>query len=311
MNYKAIVTMIGLLSLPAVFFASATAADAPRSPAPAPLVLMTDFGLKDGAVSEMKGVSYGVSRDLIISDLTHEISAHNIWEGAYRFYQSAPYWPKGTVFVGVIDPGVGTARRSIVAHTKADHYYVVPDNGLLTLIDETEGVDAVRIIDEKVNRLPGSEKSNTFHGRDVFGYTGARLASGRITFEQVGPTLAVNQMVRLPYQRAVKEGNVIKGMVPVLDIQFGNVWTNIPQTLFEQSGFKVGDRVKVEIYHDGKLVDSATAPYTNTFGDVPVGQPMVYVNSLLNVSLALNQASYAHDHAIGYGPGWSVRIAKP
>lgn len=309
MKYKAILALIGILLSPVILNGPAQAAAESRISSP--LVLMTDFGLKDGAVSEMKGVAYGVSRDLIISDLTHEIPAQNIWEGAYRFYQSAQYWPTGTVFVGVIDPGVGTSRRSIVAHTKAGRYYVVPDNGLLTLIDEVETIDAVRIIDEKINRLPGSEKSNTFHGRDVFGYTGARLASGRITFEQVGPQMPVSQLVRLTYQHPVKDGKTIRGMVPVLDIQYGNVWTNIPQPLFEQGGFKVGDKVKVEIYHDDKLVDTVTAPYTNTFGDVPVNQPMVYINSLLNVSLALNQGSYAKVHQIGYGPGWSVRISRP
>ena len=310
MKYKAIMALVGLLMLPT---GMAHAADTVLGAAQnsTPLVLMTDFGLKDGAVSEMKGVSYGVSRTLLIADLTHEITPGNIWEGAYRLYQSAPYWPQGTVFVGVIDPGVGTLRRSIVAHTKAGHYYVVPDNGLLTLIDETEHIDAVRIIDEKVNRLPGSEKSNTFHGRDVFGYTGARLASGRITFEQVGPAIAVSQLIRISYQHPVMDGDAVKGMIPVLDIQFGNVWTNIPQSLFERAGFKVGDRVKAEIFHDGKPVDTVTAPFANTFGDVPVGAPLVYINSLLGVSLALNQGSYAHEHNIAYGAGWSVRISRP
>lgn len=311
MKCKTVLTVACLLMLPVSVATVAEAAPAIATHATAPLVLMTDFGLKDGAVSEMKGVSYGVSRDLLIADLTHEIPAGNIWEGAYRLYQTAPYWPKGTVFVGVIDPGVGTTRRSIVAHTKAGHYYVLPDNGLLTLIDEIEGVDAVRVINEKVNRLPGSEQSNTFYGRDVFGYTGARLASGRITFEQVGPLMPVSQLVRLDYQHPVKDGDSVKGMIPALDIQFGNIWTNIPQNLFTQFGFKPGDQVKFEIFHDGKLVDAVTAPFTRTFGDVPVGAPMVYINSLLNVSLALNQGNYAHDHNIAYGAGWSVRISRP
>jgi S-adenosylmethionine hydrolase len=277
-------------------------------PRTAPLVLMTDFGVKDGAVSAVKGVAYGVSPKLLISDLSHEIDG--IWDGAYRLYQVAPYWPKGTVFVTVIDPGVGTARKSIVARTRAGHYYVGPDNGLYTLIDEAEGIDAVRVIDETVNRLPGSQNSNTFHGRDVFGYTGARLASGTITFDQVGPLADPAKLVRLSYQRAVVEGGTLKGMIPVLDIQYGNVWTNIPRAMVAQAGLKVGDRVTVDILHDGKVVDSVTAPFTRTFGDVPVGAPMVYINSLLNLSVALNQGNYAKDHGIGWGPGWSVRVKK-
>jgi len=279
----------------------------------APLVLMTNFGVVDGAVSAVKGVAYSVSPKLLISDLSHEIDG--IWDGAYRLFQVAPYWQKGTVFVMVVDPGVGTERRSIVARTKAGHYYVGPDNGLLTLIDETEGVDAVRVIDEKVNRLPGSEASNTFHGRDVFGYTGARLAAGVIGFEQVGPLMPSSQLIRLPYQRAVLEGTgpggVLKGMIPVLDIHYGNVWSNIPRELVAKAGVKLGDPLRIEFLHDGTVVDTVTAPYTRTFGDVPVGQPMVYINSLLNLSVALNQGDYAKDHKVGWGPGWSLRVTKP
>lgn len=266
-----------------------------------PLVLMTDFGLRDGAVSEMKGVAYGVSPNLLISDLTHEIPAEDIWAGAYRLYQVAPYWPKGTVFVAVVDPGVGTDRLSIGVRTRADHYYILPDNGLITLVDEVEGVVEARRIDERINRLPGSEKSNTFHGRDVFGYTGARLAAHVIGFEQVGPVVPVAKLVRLPHQKPVLEAGVLKGDIPALDIQYGNVWTNIPQSLFDQLGAKLGDRLKFDIFHDGKPVDSVVAPYAATFGYVPVGAPVAYINSLLNLSLALNQGNYAADHKIGSG----------
>ena len=276
----------------------------------APLVLMTDFGLKDGAVSEVKGVAYGVSQKLLISDLTHEIPAGDIWEGAYRLYQVAPYWPKGTVFVAVVDPGVGTSRKAIVAHTRADHYYVLPDNGLLTLIDDIEGVDAVRTIDEKTNRLKGSQDSNTFYGRDVFGYTGARLASGTISYAQVGPTQPATQLVRLTYQKAVRDKDIIHGLIPVLDIQYGNVWSNIPKALFDQLGIKIGDTVHVRIFHNGALVNEVTAPYATTFGSVPEGKPLVYINSLLNVSVALNLGNYARDNAIASGPDWTIEVSR-
>ena len=279
--------------------------------AAAPLVLMTDFGVKDGAVSEVKGVAYGVSPKLLISDLTHEIPAGNIWEGAYRLYQVAPYWPKGTVFVAVVDPGVGTSRLAIVARTKAGHYYVLPDNGLLTLIADTEGLDEVRTIDETVNRLKGSQDSNTFYGRDVFGYTGARLASGVIGFAQVGPVVSADKLVRLDYQPAVHDADTLRGLIPVLDIQYGNVWTNIPKSLFDQMGFRTGDPVHVRIYHGGALVNEVTAPYEPTFGDVAEGKPLVYINSLLNVALALNLGDYAHANGIASGPDWTIEISRP
>ncbi len=153
----------------------------------APLVLLTDFGTQDGAVSAMKGVAYGVSQDLLISDLSHENPS--IFAGAYRLYQAEQFWPAATVFVAVVDPGVGTERLSIVLKTRTGHYFVGPNNGLLSLVAERDGIEGLRQIDEHVNRRPGSEESHTFHGRDVFAYTGARLAAGVISFEQVGPPL--------------------------------------------------------------------------------------------------------------------------
>jgi S-adenosylmethionine hydrolase len=313
MTNKPVTTLMvaALLALAAAPATGASAQPPQRVAEPAPLVLMTDFGLRDGAVSEVKGVAYGVSPKLLISDLTHEIPAGDIWAGAYRLYQVAPYWPKGTVFVGVVDPGVGTSRLSIGVKTRAGHIYILPDNGLITLIDEVETIVEARRIDEHVNRLPGSEKSNTFHGRDVFGYTGARLAAGVIGFDQVGPTVPIEKLVRLPHQQPVRDGDMLKGDIPALDIQYGNVWTNIPQTLFDQLGVKPGDRLKVEIFHDGKPVDTVVAPYAQSFGFVPEGQPLVYINSLFNLSLALNMGNYAADRHIGSGSGWTVRVSRP
>ncbi len=143
------------------------------------LILQTDFSLKDGAVSAMKGVAFSVDSNLKIFDLTHEIPPYNIWEGAYRLYQTANYWPQGSVFVSVVDPGVGTKRKSVVLKTKNGQYFVSPDNGTLTLVAQTLGIDSVREIDEKANRLKGSEKSYTFHGRDVYAYTGRAWLLGR------------------------------------------------------------------------------------------------------------------------------------
>src|SRR6478672_92144 len=204
------------------------------------LVIQTDFGLKDAAVSEMKGVAVGIDPDLKIYDLTHEIPSYNIWEASYRLYQSTPYWPEGTVFVSVVDPGVGTSRRSIVMRSKSRQYFVTPDNGTLTLISDALGIDQVREIDETINRRPGSDSSFTFHGRDVYVYTAARLASGIIQFEQVGPVMK-DPIIKLNYQNPVIEGNKIRGNIPVLDIQYGNVWTNIRDTLFEKLHVQYGD----------------------------------------------------------------------
>lgn len=274
------------------------------------LVFQTDFGLKDGAVSAMKGVAFGVDRTLPLQDLTHEIPAYNIWEASYRLYQILSYWPKGTVFVSVVDPGVGTDRHSVVLKTKSGHYIVSPDNGTLTLVAEHFGIEAVRQIDEKSNRLKGSEKSYTFHGRDVYAFTGARLASGVISFEQVGPLLPA-EVVTIPYQPAVAEKDgTLKGTIPILDVQYGNVWTNIDDALLTKAGINKGDSACIRISEGDAIKYEGKAPYVSSFGDVPEGQPLVYLNSLLQVSVALNMDSFATKHQVQSGANWHVSLKK-
>jgi S-adenosylmethionine hydrolase len=273
-----------------------------------PLVLLTDFGVQDGAVSAMKGVAYSVSPDLLVSDLSHENPS--IFEGAYRLYQTEQFWPEGTVFVAVVDPGVGTQRLSVVLKTRTGHYFVGPNNGLLSLVAERDGIEGLRQIDERVNRRPGSDDSHTFHGRDVFTYTGARLAAGVISFDQVGPPLPAEALINIAYHQAKRAGSKVSGIIPVLDVQFGNVWTNIPKPLFDQLHVALGAPLRVRIYHNDKLIDEAVAPYQRTFGEVPIGKPLVYINSLLNLAVALNQASYASAHKIESGPDWSIEISK-
>ncbi|KIO75809.1 hypothetical protein TH53_18510 [Pedobacter lusitanus] len=271
------------------------------------LVLQSDFGLKDGAVSAMKGVAIGVSPDLKIFDLTHEIPAYNIWEAAYRLVQTVPYYPAGTVFVSVVDPGVGTSRKSVVLKTKTGQFIVTPDNGTLTLVAQSLGIAALRQIDEVTNRRKDSEKSYTFHGRDVYSYTGARLAAGIITYEQVGAELP-KQVVEIPYQKATLENGVWKGNISVLDVQYGNIWTNIDSELIKQAKIKYGDVLHLKIFHQGKKIYEGDAPYSQTFGAVAEGKPLSYLNSLLQLSFALNQASFAEVHHIASGHEWSVEV---
>jgi S-adenosylmethionine hydrolase len=277
--------------------------------AESPLVLQTDFGLKDGAVGAMKGVAVGVSPRLAIYDLSHENTPYDIWEAAYRLKQAAPFWPAGTVFVSVIDPGVGTARKSVVLQTKTGLYFVSPDNGTLTLVAEDLGIAAVREIDESKNRRPGSERSYTFHGRDVYVYVGARLASGVISYDEVGPLLPP-RVVTLDYERARAEGGTLIGAIPALDYQFGNIWTNLDEPLFDRLAPKYGERFQVVLRRKGQEVYSGEIAYVRTFGDVPAGAPLLYINSLMNVSIALNQGDFAARYKIGSGAEWSVRVQR-
>ena len=273
------------------------------------IVFQSDFGTKDGAVSAMKGVAMGVSAELQLFDLTHEIPAYDIWEAAYRLEQTMPYWPAGTVFVSVVDPGVGTDRKSVVLKTKTGQFVVTPDNGTLTLIAASLGIAEIREIDEAVNRRKNSEASYTFHGRDVYAYTAARLVAGVISFEQVGPALQ-KQVVSLPFQKAIKEGKKIKGTIAILDIQYGNIWTNIPADLFKGLNAKFGDMLDVTIYHNKTKVYQGKMPYAETFGAVAKAKPLAYLNSLSQLSFALNQGNFSEANKIYSGNEWTVDISR-
>ena len=273
------------------------------------LVFQSDFGLVDGAVSAMYGVAYTVEPRLNIHDLTHDITPYNIWEASYRLIQTIRYWPQGTIFVSVVDPGVGSDRKSVVVKTASGHYVVTPDNGTLTHIIRFDGIEAVREIDEHVNRLPRSGESYTFHGRDVFAYTGARLAAGIIDFEGVGPETKPEDLVRLPIIEPRLEGSAVCGTIDVLDVRFGSLWTNIPRTLFLQTGVHYGDRVSITIENDTRCVYRNIILFAKSFADVYMGEALAYVNSLDCMAVAINQGSFARAYNIGTGNSWRIRIA--
>jgi S-adenosylmethionine hydrolase len=275
-----------------------------------PLVFQSDFGNVDGAVSAMYGVAYGVDPQLLISNLTHEITPYDIWEASYRLIQTVSYWPEGTVFVSVVDPGVGSARRSIAVRTCTGQYIITPDNGTLTHVKRMCGIAEARIIDESTNRLKGSSQSYTFHGRDIYAYTGARLASETISFAQVGPEVPPESVVELPIVEATTNDGSVYGTIDVLDVRFGSLWTNIPRTLFEQLGVSHGGRVEVSIENDTRTVYKNILVYAKSFADVYVGEPLVYVNSLDCMAVAINQGSFARAYNIGTGNAWKLRIRK-
>lgn len=274
------------------------------------LIIQTDFGLYDGAVNAMYGVAYGVSKDLDIFNLMHEIKPFDIWDASYRLTQVINYWPEETVFVSVVDPGVGTNRKSVVAKTNDNRYIVTPNNGTLTHTLKKFGIKELREIDESVNRLKNSYDSYTFHGRDVYVYTAARLAAGVITYEQVGPKLDVNEVVTFDTKDAYIKDDKIVGIIDVLDKRFGSPWTNITHDLIKQIGIDYGDNVSVVIKHDNKVVYEKNIPLLRSFGETEVGEELVFINSLLNVSFAVNQGSFAERYDIDSGPEWIVEVSK-
>ncbi len=274
-----------------------------------PLAIQTDFGRKDNAVASMYGVALSVDKDLKVYDLTHEIPAYNIWEAALRLDQTARYWPKGTVFINVVDPGVGTERKSVVMKTKNDYYFVTPDNGALTFVAESLGIEEVREIDEAVNRRENSEESYTFHGRDVYVYTGAKLASKQITFEKVGKSLGTN-ITKINYDKARFEDGKFFANIPILDIQYGNVWSSLSRKLMIDNGVEIGDILNVRIYNNNSLVWTGNVKLVNTFGDVPENDNLAYFNSELNFSIAVNMGNFSKKYGIYSGPKWSIEIVK-
>ena len=274
------------------------------------LVLQSDFGTKDSAVAEMKGTALSVNEKITIIDNTHEINPFDIWEGGYRLYQSIKTFPKNTVFVSVVDPGVGTDRKSIVVKTKDDHYIVTPDNGTITFIEKEIGIVEAREIDETKNRVNGSEKSYTFYGRDVYVYTGAKLASGKISFKDIGEKIDVSKLQRFKYKQPDLKNSVLQGNIPVLDVNYGNVWTNINRNVVNKFDLKQGNKYKILITDGKKKITINNVVYGNTFDDVKIGDPVLYFNSLDCLAIALNSGNFAKKYKVGYGAKWKIEIKR-
>lgn len=276
------------------------------------LVFQTDFTYAEGAVSSMYGVVKSVDRELEIMDGTHQIPKFDTWSASYRLFQSVRFWPEGTVYVSVVDPGVGTSRRACVAKTKDGYYIVTPDNGSLTHYKKWIGIEAVREIDESVNRLRGKGTDDVaiFHGRDLFGYTAARLASGIIDFEGVGPEYPVEEIVEHKILDPVVETNKASGIFEIEDPNFGNQWTNIPLKMFKEAGFEYGDMVHTIIENGGKVVFEDEVLFHQSFGMVEKGKPIIYNNELSKVAMAVSQGSFIEQYGISFGPDWKVNFSK-
>jgi hypothetical protein len=268
------------------------------------VVIQADFG---GAV--MSGVCYSVSKDLDIFTVQPLIPLYDIDAASRNLIYTAPVWPSGTVFVSVVDPGVGTQRKSVVLKTRNGQYFVSPDNGTLTAVADQFGIEAVREIDEKINRRPGTEWSNTFHGRDVYSYTAARLAAGVITFEQVGPLLEP-RVVTIEYPPAQMENGTATGMIYISKSPLGNTASIIDRRMFSKLGVHEGGLVVVTIRNGDKVAWEDTVPFARTFGEVPLGKALLFINSSGCVAMAINQGNFADKFNIDSGKNWTMSVRK-
>jgi len=255
---------------------------------PPTVVFMTDFGVVDDSVALCKGVMYSITPNLRIVDLTHQVNAFSIRDGARFLFGATPYFPAGTVFVVVVDPGVGSARKALVVKSKRGQFFVLPDNGLMTMVEDRDGIDSIREITNP-NWMVGAKISSTFHGRDIFSPVGAHIARGD-DWTQVGPL--VKELGRLDLKPATVDDKGVTGEVIALDGPYGNLITNISADDFAKLGYERGDTLKVTIAgHEVEM------PFVRTFSDVPLKHPLLFIDSRGRASFALNQSSFA----AGYG----------
>lgn len=252
---------------------------------PAAVLFLTDFGVRDGAVALCKGVMWEIEPQLRIVDISHEIPPYDIETAGEVIEQAVPYYPSGTVVVAVVDPGVGSARKSIAIRTKKGHLLVGPDNGLFTLAMEAEGLDrAVELTNKRYQRA--GDAAYTFHGRDIFSPVGAHLAAG-VPLDSLGPAVTPVRLDVRPPRRAASGGG-ITGEVRYIEDPYGNVVTNIPSALLDSAGMRVGDSLDVRIG-----TRSMRLPWRRTFSDVPRGAPLAVMHERGLLSFSLNQGDFA------------------
>jgi S-adenosylmethionine hydrolase len=264
--------------------------DEAQKPATRPaIVFMTDFGTANDAVAICKAVILGIVPDVRIMDITHQVPPFSIEDGARMLAGVTPYYPPGTVFLVVVDPGVGTSRKALIVKSKKGQYFVLPDNGLVTPVIDRDGLEGAREITNTAWMI-GDNISSTFHGRDIFSPTAAHLAAGE-DWTLAGPEL--NELVRLSPRVATIEAKGITGEVIGLDDPYGSLITDVQGSDFKNLGYALGDKVTLKIA--GKQY---TFPFVKTFMGVPIGQPLVYIDSRGRVGIAVNQGDFSKKYAI-------------
>ena len=274
-----------------ILCAGSRAASASDKKAIPTIVFMTDFGTVDDSVAICKGVMYAIAPEVRIVDLTQQVTPFSILDGARFLYGTTPYYAPGTVFVVVVDPGVGSTRKAIVVKSKRGQYFVLPDNGLMTLVQDRDGIESVREITNR-DWMIGAALSSTFHGRDIFSPVGAHLVRGD-DWTGVGSELDVSKLVRLDIAPARLDERGLSGEVIATDGPFGNLVTNISGDDFLKLGYARGRAVHVTI---GK--NEMDISIVRTFSDVPLNKPLLYIDSRGHLGLAVNQGSFAATYGV-------------
>jgi S-adenosylmethionine hydrolase len=275
----------------ALLLVSTSALFAQGASAPRVIGFMTDFDVKDDAVGICKAVMLGIAPRATIVDITHQVTPFDIAQAGRFLAGSAPYFPRDAVFVAVIDPGVGSTRKAIIAKSKVGQYFVLPDNGMITQLAERDGLVGAREITNPAWMI-GAKLSSTFHGRDIFSPAGAHLARGN-DWTDAGPALDLANLVRLKNTTAAIDATGLHGQVIGTDGPFGNLVLNVPAESFAKLGYRVGDRVHVTI-----AGTDYTLPFVKTFSDVPVGDGLLYIDSRGRLSVGIDQGNFAEVHHV-------------
>ncbi|MBS7288725.1 MAG: SAM-dependent chlorinase/fluorinase [Candidatus Freyarchaeota archaeon] len=262
------------------------------------IALMTDFGLRDAFVASMKGVILSICPDANIVDLSHEVDSFDVLHGALLLSSSAKFFPDGTIFVGVVDPGVGTERRGIVVETKR-HVAVGPDNGLFSLLMEKEGVVGVYEIRNKSLLL--DLPFETFHGLTVFSPVAAHIANG-LPPSSAGPK--ISDYVKMPLPRVQVRGSKIVAEALHVD-RFGNIITNVSTEDIHSLGLKRGTLLRAET--EGGTVE---APLEKSYGYVPTGSFVFVLDSYGFLELAVNQGNAAKLLGLKRGSPIEITVLK-
>jgi S-adenosylmethionine hydrolase len=248
------------------------------------IVFMNDFGTANDAVAICKGVMLSIAPEAHIMDITHHVTPYQIEEASRFLAGVTPYYPAGTVFIVVVDPGVGTSRKAVIVKSKKRQYFVLPDNGLITPVLDRDGLDIAREITNP-HWMIQAPVSSTFHGRDIFSPAAAHLAAGW-EFNLVGPE--VPQLVTLTPKTSTTTEKGIDGDIIGLDDPYGSLITDIPGEDFKQLGYRPGDKLQVQINKKPVIL-----PFVKTFMDVPVGDVLLYLDSRGRVGIAINQGNYS------------------
>ena len=251
------------------------------------ITLTTDFGLKDPYVAEMKATILSISSDARIVDVTHDVAHFNIRMGAYVLASAAPYFPEGAVHVAVVDPGVGTRRRPLLIQTRQS-FFVGPDNGLLILAAEQQGIKCIREITNA--RLMLSQVSSTFHGRDVFAPAAAHLANDEAPAE-FGPE--IHDAAEPSFAKVTLREGILVGEVLHVD-NFGNIITNISSK--EVARIRGAGVVNVEM-HNQKL----KLKFYKAYGEAKPQEPLALIGSHNYLEIALNQGNAAEKFKVRLG----------